>query len=962
MKGKVLNPQQKMAVEHGKGPLLIIAGAGTGKTTVITQRIVHLISSKLANPNEILALTFTEKAAREMEERVDIAMPYGVTQMWISTFHQFCDRILRTEGLQIGLDPNYNLMSEAETIQLVRNNIFNLDLKYFRTLGNPTKFVEGLIRHFARLQDEDITAMEYSKWVSKQKTNTEEQKLEVEKYKELSKAYKQYEELKIKHNAMDYGDLIVKTLKLFRDRPNILKNYQNQFKYILVDEFQDTNYSQSQLVYLLAGKRANLTVVGDDDQSIYRFRGAAFSNIVQFRKKYSKSKLVVLTRNYRSNQEILDKAYDLINHNNPDRLEAIEGINKKLVSDRKKDHDRVRFMHLDRVENEAEAVAKRIKELVKSGKYKFSDSAVLVRANNHADSFVRAFQRAGLPHQFLGPGKLFNQPEVSDLVAFLRVVSDPDDSASFYQVLSIPEFDFQALDLRRLVSFTKSSDYSIFESLDHIEESKLSDDTKERLKKFQQSIKDHIKLSAKQTAGQVLFSWLESNDLLSRILNPDTPTAEKRAKNIAKFFDKIKSYESEHEDASVNSVVDWIDLASNIGESPLANDSDWSEVNAVNIMTVHGSKGLEFPVVFLVNLVALRFPSMQRREQIPLPESIIKEVLPTGDFHLQEERRLFYVGMTRAKDYLFLTAADFYTQGRQEKKISPFVFESLGEQTTKNEHSVQSSEQLSLLDFATQEEKQTKPEKFHIDYLSYSQIQTFQICPLHYKLRYVVGLPPVPTAAQSLGISVHNSMHDFYAQIKAGEKPTEKLILNLLDKNWISQGYKNKKYERISLTRAKDYLLGFLKKGFDEKVTPVLLEQKFSVSLNHKGNRPLQIGGVIDRVDQFGNNRVEIIDYKTGENVPSQREVDKNEQLTFYALAASKISDPPFGRKPEDISLSLYYFEEQTKLTTKRTIEQLADFEKKLFEIRKEIENSDFQCNNEFLCKDCEYAQFCKRG
>ena len=218
-----LNKEQLAAVKHGKGPLLIIAGAGTGKTTVITERIKHLIFSKLAKADEILALTFTNKAAREMEERVDIAMPYGYTQMWISTFHSFCDRVLKQEALHIGLDPKYRLLNQANTVQLIRKNLFKFDLNYFLSLGNPDKFITGMLQHFSRLQDEDVTPTEYVKWVKTQKGEDKEERLEIKKWKELAKAYKVYEELKVKEGALDFGDLITKTLKIFRDRPNVLK-------------------------------------------------------------------------------------------------------------------------------------------------------------------------------------------------------------------------------------------------------------------------------------------------------------------------------------------------------------------------------------------------------------------------------------------------------------------------------------------------------------------------------------------------------------------------------------------------------------------------------------------------------------------------------------------------------------------------------------------------------------------
>ena len=279
---KLLNSQQRKAVEHGEGSLLIIAGAGTGKTTVITERIKYLITEKNIKPSQILALTFTEKAAREMEERVDQALPYGYTQMWISTFHSFCDRILRTHAIHIGLNPAYRLLSDTDATMLLRKELFNLNLEYFRPLGNPNKFIGGMLTHFSRLKDEDVMPTQYLAWVKSQillrqaqdkqnpKSQNEEETLEIKKYEELARVYKQYEELKTKEGVMDFGDLISNTLTLFRKRPNVLAQFRSQFSFILIDEFQDTNVAQYEVIKLLAPakEKPNITVVGDDNQCL----------------------------------------------------------------------------------------------------------------------------------------------------------------------------------------------------------------------------------------------------------------------------------------------------------------------------------------------------------------------------------------------------------------------------------------------------------------------------------------------------------------------------------------------------------------------------------------------------------------------------------------------------------------------------------------------------------------------
>ena len=967
---KKLNKEQLEAIKHKEGPLLIIAGAGTGKTTVITERIKYLIFSKLAKPQEILALTFTDKAAREMEERVDIAMPYGYTQMWISTFHSFCDRILRQEALNIGLDPRYKLMTQSESIQFIRDHFFDFDLDYFRPLGNPNKFIGGMLQHFSRLQDEDVSPNDYDEWLKKLKEKnknkkiSKEEKLEISKFEELSKAYKKYDELKVQKGFLDFGDLIIKTLKLFRERKNVLVRYQKQFKYILIDEFQDTNFAQNELARILVDKNQNITVVGDDDQAVYRFRGASVSNIIQFRKYFLKSKVVVLTKNYRSTQEILNKAYKLIQHNNPDRLEVVEKINKRLISKVEKDGEIIKFIHIDRVENEADLVAQKVQELVKDKKYEYKDFAILVRANNHSEAFSRALLRRGIPYQFLGPGRLFKQSEVIDLVSYLRVLYDFSDSVSLYRVLSMDYFDINARDLSALGNYSRRYNISLFEACEKIDEIAVQDETREKITNFISLVNKHFKLVKKETAGQLLYYFLEETGLLQKLLNPDSIDVEKKAANISKFFDKLKSYEIDHEDATIFAVVDWIELSTELGESPLAIDNDWTDVNAVNILTVHSAKGLEFPVVFLVNLVSLRFPSMERREQIPIPESIIKEVLPVGDYHLEEERRLFYVGMTRAKEKLFFTAADYYGEGKREKSLSPFIFESLGDDLVSSEQKIVDNKQLSFLEYSSKKENTKINElrfPLEINYLSYSQINTFQTCPLHYKLRYIFKVPTPQTASQSFGTSIHAALKNFYILVLSGQKPTEKLIFECLENNWVKDGFRTKKHEIKFFEKGKIYLEGFLKEGFNKNNLPVALEQPFTIPLKLEGknNKPLKIGGVIDRVDIFPDGSIEIIDYKTGANIPSQKEVDKNLQLSFYGLAATQIPEEPFNKEPEKIKLSLYYLDEQEKITTIRTSKDLEKAKEEIFKVRDEIENSDFTCSGNFLCKDCEFKLFC---
>ena len=936
---RILNKEQTKAVRFGNGPLLIIAGAGTGKTTVITERIKYLILSKKANPQEILALTFTEKASREMEERIDLAMPYGTTQMWISTFHAFCDRILRNESLSIGLDPNYKLMGEAETIQFFKDHLFDFSLSYFRPLGNPTKFISGMLQHFNRLKDEDISPEQYKDWANKQTDDS---------YKELAGAYRKYEELKIKESVVDYSDLIANTLKLFRSRKKILEGYQKQFKYILIDEFQDTNIAQNELTVLLAGKKQNLTIVADDDQSVYKFRGSSLSNIMQFTKRFKKTKIVVLTKNYRSTQEILNRSYDLIQHNNPDRLEVVEKINKRLECVRRINGEKIEVLYTERVEDEAEKVVSSIKYQVSSikQKYSYKDFAILVRANAHAEPFVRALSRAGIPYQFLGPGQLFKQPEVKDIIAYLKVLYDIHDSVAMYRVLTMDTFKISPRDVAEIVSYAKQHGVSLFSASEELQNKIIT------VKPVVAMIHKHLGLIKKETAGQIAYFFLQESGLLKQFTTIDTVKDQHKAENIAAFFDKLKAYEGNHDDASVFRVVDWLDLSMDLGESPLAANSDWGEVDAVNILTIHSAKGLEFPVVFLVNLVSARFPTNERHEQIPIPDALVKEILPAGDYHLEEERRLFYVGMTRARDVLYITGAKFYGDGKREKKPSLFIEESVGEQIFESIKQTK-EKQLFLIDWEQQKKSEMPIIVQPVSYLWYTHIESFRRCPLQYKYRYVIKIPVPTSAVLGFGDIMHKSMQEFYQQVMKGEHPTKEMLLLIYENKWKSNGFMSKAYENDMKKHGEGLLMEYFEKGYDPKTKTIAVEQGFKIKIS----KDITLGGRIDRVDRKPDGKLEIIDYKTGA-APKKRDASEDFQLSLYALAAT--DKGVFGEKPENIIVSFYFFEGQERMSGTRSKEQLETVKEEILETAQAIGISEFQPTPGMYCAFCEFRLLCE--
>jgi len=967
-----LNKNQLKAIRYNKGPLLIIAGAGTGKTSVLVEKIKYIIKKNLAKPENILALTFTDKASSEMEERVDKAIPYGYFQMWISTFHAFAEKILKEEAGHIGLNHGFRLMTEAESIIFIKKNLFVFDFNYFRPLGNPNKFIYDLIKHFSRLKDEDISPENYLGWLNKIKKNRSILNEEKDKYGELAHAYLKYQSLKIKEGLMDFSDLVYYTNMLFRKRKSALNHYRQRFSYVLIDEFQDTNIAQYQLIKLLcpATKKPRLTVVGDDSQAIYKFRGASISNILGFMKDYPRAKQITLNDNYRSNQTILDTAHTLIKKNNPDTLEYRLGISKKLISHNKNDPEAVSFFLADKVEEEADWVGEQIRSL--NSRYRLSELAILVRANSHAQAFIRSLTRKGIPYQFLGPGMLFKQPEVKDLIAYLKVLGNLEDSPSFFRVLSMDIFQIDHQDLSLLLSFSKKINLPLFQALEiylgffypelfrkEFEIYKkylplLREDSRNRFLSIVRLIKKHLSLVKQESAGQILYYFLDKTGYLSKLVTFKTVKEEKVATNVSKFFGWLRTYESDHEDTSVFATIDHIEMNLELGESPLIAKTDLPEYEAVNILTVHSAKGLEFPVVFLVNLSRGRFPPYDKKEVIPIPQNLIKETLPEGDYHLQEERRLFYVGLTRAQDKLFLSSSRLYGEGKKQSKISPFILDIFGQELIdrQSKTKLEQKNQLSIFEYK-QPNAPVKPATNLPDSFSYSQLQTYNTCPLQYKYYYILKIPTTPTAQESLGISIHNTLEQFYKEFSINKKIDRKRLIKIYEAEWQPIGYSSASHENKVKKEGEKMLDGFFKNHHRQNLRIINLEKFFKIKIAPD----IKVVGKIDRVDRLNNSEIEVIDYKTGRQ-PTEKEISKNLQLGIYALACS--SKGLYDKKISQITLSLFFLTNLKKISIKKTDNDIEEVKKEIIDTVARIKKDGFSPKPGLWCSFCPFKIICE--
>ncbi len=972
-----LNEQQRAAVTHGEGPLLVLAGVGTGKTTVITRRIAWLIAEKRAKPAEILALTFTERAAAEMEERVDLLVPYGYIEAKIGTFHSFCDSILRENAILLGLSPDYQILTEAEQVIFLKDHLFELPLKRFRPLGNPVKHLSAILKLFSRAKDEDVTSEEYLTYAEKLASEVDEdlddeeimlRREEIADQTELAQTYAAYQRLMAENGFVDFGDLITLTLKLLREHPLVCKRYQDRFRYILVDEFQDTNYAQFELLKLLAGDR-NLTVCGDDDQSIYKFRGAAISNILGFRSEYSDSDLIVLVENYRSTQQILDSAYRLIQYNNPDRLEVREGIEKRLHAVAG-DGMPVGQQHFQEIDDECDFVAEAVASGVKSGRA-YRDYAILVRSNAQADSFLQALNLLHIPWHFSGSRGLYDREEIKTLIAFLRILSDPRDNMSFHYVASSSFYNVPAEDLAFATSYSRRRNKSLFEVFRVAAKSDeflgLSAEGREAMTSLADDLATMLSLAAQEKTGEVLYHYLtERTGTIESLSNSEDPQDALKVQNIAKFFSIIERFSRVAKYDRVPWFIDYLDSLIDAGDNPPVGEADWDE-DAVNVLTIHQAKGLEFPVVFLVGLVSGRFPSAHRRDAIPLPDGLIKDILPgaESDFHKQEERRLFYVGMTRAKEELYLTSAKDYG-GKRPRKPSQFVSEAL-DLAPADLNVVKSSPMASINRRGKQpvevEEKTSNgddlvliPRGEEMLVLSNKKIDDYLTCPLKYRYIHILKVPIRQHHSVIYGSAIHQAIKRYNTARHVGEEISLAEVQEAFRKAWQTEGFLTREHEELRYQEGLQALAEFYAHAQAEESTPTYIEQHFSFV-----DGGVKVVGVFDRIDIPDVDSPQdglIIDYKTSQ-VKNQQDADKktkaSRQLAIYALAYEHL----FKALPAALELRF--------LTPKLFIGRVAPTEKALDKARAEIEKAAGGIRAErfpaepsyFACTYCPYRTIC---
>ncbi len=614
-----LNSQQKKAVLQTEGPVLILAGAGSGKTRVLTHRIAYLIDECGVNPWNIMAITFTNKAAGEMRERVDKIVGFGAESIWVSTFHSSCVKILRRYADRLGYGTNFTIYDTDDSKSLMKD----ICKKY--QLETTQLKLRSIMGSISRCKDNLVTPEEYA-------LNTQNDFIKLK----ISKAYTEYQLALKKNNAMDFDDLIFKTVELFKSNPDVLDNYQERFRYIMVDEYQDTNNAQFELIRLLADKYRNLCVVGDDDQSIYRFRGANIRNILDFEKVYQEATVIKLEQNYRSTQQILDAANAVIRNN--------YGRKDKALWTDEKDGEIVRLKQFDTAYDEATFIADDIGKLMRNGKLRYSETAVLYRTNAQSRLLEEKFVLNGIPYDIVGGTNFYSRKEIKDLLAYLKTIDNGLDDVAVKRIINVPRRGIGATTIEHVQSYADERQISFYDAMCEADQIVAVNRSASKLTDFVTMIRAFRTKMKSYSLEELLKDVLDVTGYMEYLKTLDDDTDEEsndRAANVDELISKIAAYEEneEVEQPTLSGFLEEVALVSDIDRIGEGNEK-------VLLMTIHSAKGLEFEHVYIAGMEEGVFPSyMTLGNEDSDPEGV------------EEERRLAYVAITRAKKNLTLTAA-----------------------------------------------------------------------------------------------------------------------------------------------------------------------------------------------------------------------------------------------------------------------------------------------------------------
>jgi DNA helicase-2/ATP-dependent DNA helicase PcrA len=971
------NAPQQRAIEHGDGPLLVVAGAGTGKTRVIIERIRNLLelNPDLAGEN-ILGLTFTDKAAAQMKWRVLKSVGERGEGVVLSTFHAFClEQILRA------VNPEVQALDDIDHKILLRRNIGQLGLKHFRRLQDPGEFISDFVQFFSRCQDELVTPNDYERFVKGLRAKHEAGKKslesdalalaeeEIARQEELSRVYRISEQLLRERSLLTFGAQLMHTVNLLQSDDALRAQIQEKYRYILVDEFQDTNIAQLELLWLLAGQRRNIVAVGDDDQAIYRFRGASFGSFTIFLKRFcgvtdakmgpaTKKFLVSLSQNYRSTQRILRVAGEVIQHNEKSPL-----LPPKALTTENREGEKVRVVEFGRPEEEAQWVTSELIRLHEEAGTRWRNFAVLYRKHAHRTHLLDALRRREIPF-VIRKMSILTSTMVRDLFAWLRWIVVPGDNVACARVISAPYWGLEPRDLVRLAERAeKNHRRPLGDELETAQNEAPFDREGVKLKELLALLGQLRHSTGKKPATEIV------DELIAGLRLAPLPSDQDRY-YLDRFVNFVKEWERKSEEKQLRHFIEYLAYFYEAG-GDICLDEEISE-DAVQLMTVHAAKGLEFQNVFILRLSKSDFPSGARKVEFEFPPEMMKEEQPVGDFQIQEERRLFYVALTRARQQLTLS-----TLVNKRKKPSPFLDDFLMNAKIKTHDVAQSEPRVAVPPVVettgpeadSQDPYQLFPpgseptraysrvalwaKAFHPPrpeplQLSSSAIDCYDRCPMRYMFQYVWSVRGGPHAMATFGNVMHRTIKEFVSQVSERKKVPFEEVLTIYNREWSSVGYIDKYHEEEYRKAGRDQLEAFHRTYSAAPADVIYQEKSFELALEND----VVVTGRMDQVNRIDGQAVEIIDYKTGKPKDVKSSA-KDLQLGVYALAAQDVLDLDPTR------LVFYNLVTNEGVASTRDAKALKETKEKIGEVADLIRAKDFTPKPGFGCTFCDYRPLC---
>ncbi|HEY2004375.1 MAG TPA: ATP-dependent DNA helicase [Candidatus Saccharimonadia bacterium] len=914
-----LNPEQLKAVQHDTGPMLVVAGAGTGKTQVITRRIAYLIKQGKAKPGQILALTFTEKAAREMEERLYESIGWESFQVPVMTFHAFGTELLGRFAPHGGRSIRGGLLNETQKSLLLQQHMDRVKLQYYGPQTDLFEFIQGIVGYIGALQNAGVTVTDYERYVAGlQKDRGDMHPRDVDEQADLCALYRLYETVKAETGTFDYNDQLYLPLEILRERPNLAERLAQEYRYVLVDEYQDTNGVQDALLRTFVGSSGNLFAVGDDDQAIYGFRGAEIGNILEFAKHFELIEPVVLTRNYRSGQKILDASYRLIQNNNPERLEVKLGINKRLVA--LHDESTAEYVPYHMPQDELQGVVKEIGERITGGE-KPSGVAVLAATHAPLKAVAKALRARGLPFALSTTVNIFEQPELLGLWYLLKWLCLQASEEAVGHVLMGPYIGWTAEEYRRVLEISKEQMVSVEEAL-RSDSNTASREVCAKLDEWRSWVQDR---PASEVAFKLVFDTGQADRW--RELAQDSRRMLRVFEDLQKLLEHMQDYETVAIDTAL---VSYMTVFPKPPE--LEVNEPVGENEGVQLLTVHASKGLEFETVYLIGCTQRSWSGGHRLgREVPEP---LRRSLDLPPEH--ELRRLMYVAVTRAKRKLYVSAAS-HTSGGSKQTVSPFVAELFGEAANKQAEMSNTPEDVKKLVLKLQQfyPLRTATMKVNLPFedsegwldLSVTALNQYERCPFEFYIQHVLQIRQPLGPQIAFGNVLHKTFEQYYRGILNSDKRPGAELHTLLDELWNDRGYRTRDEAEADLQLAHRTLDRFLVR--EQQMQHRILGSEVPIHFELPEAK-LRLHGKIDAY-YATEEGLELRDFKTGRSKTDPEklaaEAKKNLQLRTYALAYEMLK----GVTPAKVVLDYVVTETEGAATLspvmmKRHREKLAEF------------------------------------